>query len=332
MALDASIYQNLKPIQIDMPSPIDSAQRAMSLSALAMKNQHMGQEAEKMQAETLAAKMKAQHDILSITQPAMEHLAGMAEPDRAQAYSSVMKQLEQQGVPMQNVPKDASGNYLYDPGHFKRSYEIGHQTKEALDNQLLQKQIAKTAADTDKTEKEKVKGLASEQSDKMAGFQSSRAMLGDLRKAIEVNEDAFGPVSGRLASWNPYNKQGQQLGALFGKASQILGKALEGGKLTDQDRIYYMGLLPKQSDTKQVALDKVDQLERMLADQENSSINTYAKAGLNVSNFKNVASKDIGILNPKSQSAGGRNTALAVERPNFDSMSVEELQKYVKGK
>lgn len=102
----------------------------------------------KQNADSQIAKMQATHQILSVTQPAMEYLAGMPEDKRAENYHAVMSQLSGQGIPTQNIPKDAQGNFLYDPKQFQQAYKIGHQTKEALDNQLLQAQIGKTNSET----------------------------------------------------------------------------------------------------------------------------------------------------------------------------------------
>lgn len=41
MALDASIYSNIKPVQIDLPSPMDAAGKALSLGNLGLQQQQM---------------------------------------------------------------------------------------------------------------------------------------------------------------------------------------------------------------------------------------------------------------------------------------------------
>jgi hypothetical protein len=82
--------------------------------------------------------------------PSMTYLAGLPDDARAKAYPQVMGQLEQKGVPMQNVPKDASGNYLYDPGFFNMSYSTLKNTAENLSNMKSQSEVAKNYSEMGK--------------------------------------------------------------------------------------------------------------------------------------------------------------------------------------
>lgn len=201
MALDASIYQNLRPVQ--PADPMESIGKGLAMGQQirqvqdeqAMRDayaQNTGadgrlnqqgflsdlgrvspkaamqyaQQFDKMakdRAESQNAQMQAAHGILSITQPKMEYLAGMSEADRARAYPQVMQQLEQEGVPMHGVPRDAEGNYVYDKGMFQQHLLTGRGTKEALDNRLTQANINKTQAETAWIPQEKQAALAAAQ-------------------------------------------------------------------------------------------------------------------------------------------------------------------------
>jgi hypothetical protein len=298
MPLDTSIYSNIKPVE--MPDMMGTASKAMSLRQMQMQNDNMQSEQ--------AQKAKTQK-IMALGQE-MEQLAKLPPEQRPGYHAQKQQELMDAGVisPAEAQPY-SDENFNKGMAMWRSTPEFAALDKERATAEHLRAEAAKARAE--KPDKQKL--LAAEQSDKMAGFQSSRSMLGDLRQAIASNGEIMGPVAGRLSSMNPYSPESTGLTALFGKASQIIGKALEGGKLTDQDRIYYQGLLPKQSDTPSTALAKIDQLERMVADQQNAALDTYRKAGLNVSEFANADKGDAGVLHPKKTDQSG--TAYAGEKP-----------------
>ena len=102
-------------------------------------------ENDKAQAEAKQQQVETAQRILSITEPALEHLASMPEDQRAAAYQGVMKQVAAQGVPMDQVPP------TYDPGWFQQAYVNAKRSKDYLANMNSQADIASKQAQTAKT-------------------------------------------------------------------------------------------------------------------------------------------------------------------------------------
>jgi hypothetical protein len=125
-------------------------------------------------------------------------------------------------------------------------------------------------------------------------------MLDDLSGTIESNQDRFGPVAGRLGSWNPYNKNSQVIGAQLKTAAQKIGTYLEGGKLTDRDVPKYEAMLPALSDSPDVAAGKLELVKRMIATKQKGDVEALGKSGYNTAGFNagievpNVPSQVIG--------------------------------------
>ena len=88
--------------------------------------------------------------------------------------------------------------------------------------------------------------------------------LSGLKQALTENADKTGPIAGRLSAINPYDTNAQTLQAQTKQVSQIIGKALEGGKLTDQDALKYEKILPTMKDTPAVAAAKINNVMMML--------------------------------------------------------------------
>jgi hypothetical protein len=99
----------------------------------------------------------------------------------------------------------------------------------------------------------------------ISDFQSSLSELGNLRDFIDSGKGTTDPILGRLRSLNPYDTDQQTLQALIDKTRQIVGKALEGGVLRKEDEEKYKKILPTTSDTKDVALAKIDAIQKQLA-------------------------------------------------------------------
>lgn len=203
MAIDTSIYSNIRPVEL--PSPLDSAQRSMNLSSLALQNKALARQSQlqdqedsnkqaiktlyaknlgpngqlnqqaflsdlskvspavamdyqekfaktgKDTAESQKSKAEALQKQMSIAMPAIEHLAGLSENERAAQFDPVIKKLQVMGIDTSNFAKDSSGNYLYDPGQFQIAYKTGKSLKDYLENQKTTAEIGKTKADTAKS-------------------------------------------------------------------------------------------------------------------------------------------------------------------------------------
>jgi hypothetical protein len=95
-------------------------------------------------------------------------------------------------------------------------------------------------------------------------YQSAIKNLDQISGTLANTKVGVGPIAGRLSTINPYNTEGQSLRAQLDGVRQIIGKALEGGKLTDQDYAKYQKILPSLNDTAPVAQAKIKQLKSML--------------------------------------------------------------------
>lgn len=140
MPIDASIYQNLKPVE--MPSMMDTAGKAMNLSSLAMQQQHLGKQ---MEQEDRESKMTAHLQKASVFGNALESLAGMPEQERAVAYPKAKAELVSAGV---LKPEDAPDEY--DSGFYRQSLMRFRQSKEGIEHQLKIAQIGEIQAKTAK--------------------------------------------------------------------------------------------------------------------------------------------------------------------------------------
>lgn len=161
----------------------------------------------------------------------------------------------------------------------------GERAKTQAEINKLNADAAKARADSTK---EKTKPFAAEQEDKLSGHDSTLKSLQDLRSSVTDNPKLFGPFSGRMHALNPYDTEAQTVQALTKTAAQNVGKSLEGGKLTDQDIARYQTILPKNSDTPEVAISKIDKLERMVKQKRASDLDTYKRAGHDTSKFEDL--------------------------------------------
>lgn len=144
MPIDTNIYQNIKPIE--MPSYLDSQQKAANLSALAMQQKHMGQQ---MQNEDQAAKMQAHLQKAQVFGNTLEGLSGLSPQERAVAYPQVRQQMIQEGV---IKPEDAPEEH--DEGFYRQSLMRYRQTAPAIENQLKKAHAAFYMAESQQKKQE----------------------------------------------------------------------------------------------------------------------------------------------------------------------------------
>lgn len=272
---------------------------------------------DKAMADTRASQIDAAQKAVGIVYPGLEYVAGAPESQRKQAYSAMMQNLERQGVDTSKMPKD------YEAPMFRSMYDIASKQKPVLEQTLAQANIGHVDAETAKIYseigKEKRKPLAAEQSDRLAGHDAGFKQLDDLEAAIKANSDIMGPVAGRTRGLIPgseTNTRAKSLQALVNTAAQKIGKSLEGGKLTDADIERYRGMLPTNTDAPELALQKIEQVRRMVAQQQASDIDTYGKAGINVAEFSARTPNDISITKrPKGGKKDTVNSAVAADLP-----------------
>ena len=158
-------------------------------------------------------------------------------------------------------------------------------------------------------------------------------MLDDLKLAIENNKGMYGPIIGRIGEKNPYSKKGQAVAANLKMVAQKIGTYLEGGKLQAADEIKYQNMLPKLTDTPEVAQSKLNDVYRLVAQKQQADIEALRGAGYNVDSID----KNLEIPELSQLVTGGRVPASAprvakgtsLKGLDFDSMSDEELDAYL---
>lgn len=133
MAIDASIYQGLRPVQ--MPSMLDSQAKAANLSSIAMQQargaKQMGREDEEY--------ARTQHlQKASAFGNALDSISGLSSEQRAAAWPKVRQELVQGGI----VKPDEYPEQ-YDEGLYRQNLMRFQQSKEGIDKQLKMAQIGK---------------------------------------------------------------------------------------------------------------------------------------------------------------------------------------------
>lgn len=118
----------------------------------------------------------------------------------------------------------------------------------------------------------------------LSDLKNSQGMMDSLNKDIKAGsfDDILDPVKGLVGSLNPYDTKAKSFEAKMVQYAQIVGKAMEGGVLRQEDVVKYRKILPQITDTKEVALNKIKNVSEMLSTQRNAQVQGYKNAGYNV--------------------------------------------------
>lgn len=291
MAVDASIYSQFKPF--DFGEAIERGyrirdlrqqekERAIRLSDLARKQ------------DSDVSKQKYESDLraVSVTGNVLESLAGMTPQERAAAYPQARMQLIQSGV---MDPQDAPESY--DEGFYRQNLFRYRQTKEYLDKQLVQSQIAKNKADAASNlspankigksltpgQKKADESFAKEASDYYysGGKAGAEKNIVRLQRSIDKLEEN-GEISGGLTTKIPWLGQDEQQdwinpemasvrddirAAIQGSLKQILGGQFA---QKEADAMFARAFNPRLSDAENIkrATSELESLKNMAADKD----------------------------------------------------------------
>lgn len=185
------------------------------------------------------------------------------------------------------VPAGTSAaQYKRVPGLYEyvlaRAKEVGTQENEERKIRLKGEEDRKTKSMEISINKQKEQRLPA---DKVLQLNEGKQMPGLLDKietTIKNNEDSFGPIIGTAGGLNPYNETSQTIQSQMKSSAQLIGKYMEGGVLRKEDVAKYEAMLPKLSDTPQVAYNKLQIVRKMLADKSKSDIEAVGASGYNV--------------------------------------------------
>lgn len=116
---------------------------------------------------------------------------------------------------------------------------------------------------------------------KLSDLDASVAQLQALPGVIDKYSSLMGPVAGRVNSKNPYNTDAQAFQSQMKAVAQQVGRAMEGGVLRAEDVPKYEAILPKITDTREVALEKIKNVSAMIASQRQIAQSSLSAAGYN---------------------------------------------------
>lgn len=143
---------------------------------------------------------------------------------------------------------------------------------------------------------------------KITEIRQGLAGIADLRKAVS-GQGNTGLVS-RFAAWVPgvtqitgWGTDAKSRQATILLVKQLIGKGLEGGVLRKEDEAKYANILPTMGDSTEVAINKVDQLEQRLRENEEIELDTLERAGRDVTGLKGGGSARPGSA-PKTNPLG----------------------------
>jgi hypothetical protein len=159
-----------------------------------------------------------------------------------------------------------------------------------LRNQILQKQL-----DNLNEIKNSGRNLsANEVQFVQSGFSIPR-LLEDVQVTLEKNKDVFGPGISRIST--PWSEKDKTIDSQISAARQAFGKYMEGGVLRREDEIKYEKMFPERSDTPEIAINKLANVDRLLKIKIIDDVKALKMSGFNTSAFeeqlKNVVVPEI---------------------------------------
>lgn len=117
---------------------------------------------------------------------------------------------------------------------------------------------------------------------KLADFDSATEMMSGISDLLQEKEGSFGPVMGRLSVLSPWASDPRATRAQLKMASQVVGRALEGGVLRKEDEIKYEKMLPQLSDTPELARSKIEDVMNLLQTQRSTRSEQLSQVGYKV--------------------------------------------------
>lgn len=187
MPIDASIYSQLKPVE--MPSYMDSQAKAANLSQLAMQQAHGMKQ---MQQEDKDAQFKDQQRKVSVFGSVLSSMDGKSPEQRAAMWPQARAQLLESGVGTPEAIPEQLPNDLVD-GYLRRF----KQSPEYMDMQLKQAQTNKYNAEASKDRALAAKGPADKSMEISGGLRKEWTGLPttkttqDVAQSIERIRNAY---------------------------------------------------------------------------------------------------------------------------------------------
>lgn len=130
--------------------------------------------------------------------------------------------------------------------------------------------------------------LPAGQAESIAQAKSAMKALEQAEQIVKSTEEISGPVAGRVSGLlgavgiGETGKRAAETEAQLKSRAQIIGKYLEGGKLTDEDIKRYMEIIPKMTDKPEVARAKIENLKTLLSNKYAADIESFQGSGFDV--------------------------------------------------
>lgn len=127
--------------------------------------------------------------------------------------------------------------------------------------------------------------------------------LDNLEKTIQSGKGTFDPIWGKVDNYNPLawsDTDKQTVNAELRTAAQLIGKYMEGGVLRAEDEVKYRNMLPNNTDTREVALYKLNQIREMLKGKTSGYIQGFDASGYDVKGYMDHLSQLNGNQNKQN--------------------------------
>ena len=199
-------------------------------------------------------------------------------PPSEQSNADILSQMKQFNVPEKNIQEfmafaQQQGVQLPSQQPATQGMTVTPEMMDMATLTLAPKELAKLEKIYNRQQGllEKKKGtdkLAAGQVTALADFDIGEDILTNLESTLKTYENKTGPIRGRISQRNVNDPDAQGLNSELGIAAQVIGKALEGGKLAEGDIARYKSMLPAITDTPATAKKKIDNVRRLLQSQK----------------------------------------------------------------
>jgi hypothetical protein len=150
--------------------------------------------------------------------------------------------------------------------------------------------LKQTVAEKDRDAQEKAKGakLPSELTSQLGQANFAQKAVEEQLQNIEGASDIAGPGTGAFygllgkAQIGEGGKKAAEIDALANQNAQVIGRFLEGGKMTDADVPRYKSMMPSITDSPEVRKAKAEALSKKIAERQSAELEALGGAGYNV--------------------------------------------------
>lgn len=156
---------------------------------------------------------------------------------------------------------------------------------------LLRSQTNEHNANAERTRKEAQnptgKQIPASEAVNIGGANAAYKALDDIKGAFSSNQDISGPLQGYVSSVmakgeiGDTGKRAKTFEAQQKAQAQIIGKYLEGGKMTDSDIERYKSMLPSMYDSSDAAEKKAQVIQNLIAQKQQAELEGLKAAGYN---------------------------------------------------